>query len=113
MEASASTQVETGNLVLKTRIAVLKRNLEEVQRALEAVQQRRSDLREMVHFRRQVDKVIGTISRALDAPTMPMMRRLSTPQGDPQDAALRRGRCAPGRISTQLESPERVDDEDG
>jgi hypothetical protein len=67
MEASKpdSSQVRTGNLVLKTRVGVLIRNLEEVQRALEAVKRRRANLRQLLGAPAQFGESIDSLKRWL------------------------------------------------
>lgn len=66
-----TSPVRTGNLVLKTRIALMIRNLEDVQRALATVQQRRTDLRQVLMFPEliaaSIHRLGGGYNRLLDA----------------------------------------------
>jgi hypothetical protein len=60
-----TSPARTGNLVLKTRVAVVIRNLEQVQGALETVKQRRGDLSRLLSFPARVDQSIGSLERWL------------------------------------------------
>lgn len=68
MKASGplTSPVRTGNLVLKTRIALVIRNLQHVQRALVTVKQRRADLRMILMFPERTEASIGRLGRALN-----------------------------------------------
>src|SRR5262249_40371373 len=72
MEAARplSTSVRTGNLVLKTRIALVIRNLKHLQLALATVKQRRTYLRQVLMFPDltgvSVDRLGETYNRAID-----------------------------------------------
>ena len=68
MEASRplSSTVRTGNLVLKTRVALVIRNLEQVQRALATVKHRRESLYKVLTFPDRVTESIEAIGEAFD-----------------------------------------------
>ena len=68
MEAPRSliSPVRTGNLVLKTRIALVIRNLQNLQSALDTVKRRRADFRQVLMFPERTEALIGRLSRALD-----------------------------------------------
>ena len=65
-----TSPVRTGNLILKTRIAVVIRNLQLVQRALATVKQRRMRLRQVLvfpeHAEASIDKLGGALNQMLD-----------------------------------------------
>ena len=68
MEAprSLTSPVRTGNLVLKTRIALMIRNLRNLQSALATVKERRADLRQVLMFPERAEASIGKLGRALE-----------------------------------------------
>src|SRR6266571_4114360 len=59
-----TSPVRTGNLVLKTRIALVIRNLQHVQRALGTVQQRRMYLRPVLTFPERAEDSVEQIGSA-------------------------------------------------
>lgn len=89
---SLESKARTGDLVLKTRIALVIRNLQHVQGALDTVKQRRSYFRKLLMFPGRAQSLIDDIGTAFNSAAESVER-----------GALREAETALNTVSTRLE----------